>query len=213
MYSILFYIALFIGIVPLLILLSKKRAFDTRHPIIPFIWLTALATVYEFVGTGLLKLNTSYWFQTYSFLEFLTLYYFFYRLLEYHYPMIYRVLFTVSMFFCVISFIFWNETDKFTSLAINKTNITLFVLISFYLWFRNLFNRADIINLWRYDIFYFVSAFFMYYFSTFLLFLLGKFVFDSSIYAKDYWVVNVLATFILRILLITGVWKMKKSLK
>jgi len=71
------YITLFIGIIPLLILFVKRKAFAFNTPIVPFIWLTALATLYEFIGTGLFQINTAYWFQLYSLLELITLYYFF----------------------------------------------------------------------------------------------------------------------------------------
>lgn len=201
------------GVVPLPGLFYKKRAFDKTHPIVPFIWLTAIATLYEFVGTVLLQINSNYWFQLYSLLGFLTLFYFFYRLSEYRYALIYKTLLLLFVVSYTVSLIVWNDTDKLTSITINKMFITCFILISVYLWFKNLFEKAEIINLWKHDNFYFVSAFFIYFFATFMLFLFGKIVFDISIYATDYWLINVIATLILRVLLIVGVWKMKKPLK
>lgn len=91
--------------------------------------------------------------------------------------------------------------------------MTCFIFIAVYLWFKSLFKNVEILNLWKHDNFYFVSAFFIYYFTTFLLFLFGNVVFDISIYAVGYWLVNIIATLILRILLIAGVWNMKKPLR
>lgn len=213
MYIILFYTTLFIGIIPLIVLFYKKSGFNFENAITPFIWLTTVATLYEFIGTGLLKVNTNYWFQLYCLLEFTALYYFFYRLLSHRYSLIYTVLLLLLMVFYVVSFFFWNDTSKFISLAINKAGLFIFILVSVFLWFKNLFEMADIMNLWRYNIFYFISGFFIYYSTTFLLFLSSEFIFKNNTYFKDVWLVNILATFILRILLITGVWKMKKSLK
>lgn len=64
-------------------------------------------------------------------------------------------------------------------------------------------------NLWKYDNFYYVFGIFIYFSVTFCLFLLSKLIFESSGYAYDYWLANILATLGLRILLIIGVWKMK----
>lgn len=215
MYIILFYIALFIGIIPLVILFNKKRAFVYREPIVPFIWLTALATLYELIGSVILKINVSYWIQVYSLLEFAALYYFFYRLLAYRYSWVYKVLLVLFVVFYVVSFVFWSDakTGIFTSLAINKVGLFIFILVSGFLWFKNLFEKMDVMNLWKYSNFYFVSAFLIYYSTTFLLFLLSQLIFSRGAHFNDFWLVNILATFILRVLLITGVWKMKKYLK
>jgi len=212
LYQVIFYITLFIGIVPLVVLFTKKRAINI-HPIVPFIWLTAVATLYEFVGTRFLQFNTNYWFQIYSLFEFSTLFYFFYHLSEYRYILIYRLILVLFVVFYSISLVFWNDIDGFISLTINKLFMICFIFILVYLWFRNLFKKVEIINLWKHDNFYFVSAFFIYYLATFFLFLFGKIMFEISIYATDYWLVNIIATLILRILLIIGVWNMKKPLK
>lgn len=208
-----FYITLFIGIFPLLLLLFKGRGFDSKYPVIPFIWFTALATAYEFVRTELLEINANYWFQLYSLLEFVTLYYFFYRLSGHIYNTIYRIFPILFIIPYVISVVFWSEADKFISLTINKINITLFVLASVFLWFKSLFKKMDIMNLWSHSNFYFVSGFFIYYSATFCLFLLSNLLFNSELYAYDYWSVNIMATLVLRALLIIGVWKTKPLLK
>ncbi len=59
------------------------------------------------------------------------------------------------------------------------------------------------------SVFYFITGFFMYYSTTLALFLMSSFIFTSELYFYDYWLVNVIATLILRICLIVGVWKMK----
>ena len=211
MYQILFYIALFIGFIPLLILFLKKRAFDLKKPIIPFVWLTALATLYEFIGTGLLEIKTSYWFQVYSFLEIITLSYFFFKLFQPKYKIAFWVFLVLLITTYGFSFFFWNENAGLIPKAINKTPLTLFVLTFSFLWFKELFKKMKIQNPWQNADFYFVSGFAIYYSSTFFLFLLGSFIFNSNVYFYDYWLVNIIATLILRIFLIIGVWKMKQD--
>ncbi len=205
------YIALFIGIIPLSILLLKKRVFDFKEPITPFVWLTAFATLYEFFCSVILKINTNYWSQFYSLIEFIALYYFFFKLLKPKYKNVvqgFLILLATSYF---LSFFFWNENSSFIPKAINKTPLTFFVLTFSFLWFKELFKKMEIQNPWQNADFYFVSGFSVYYSSTFFLFLLGSFIFNSNVYFYDYWLINIIATFILRTFLIIGVWKMKQN--
>lgn len=220
MYIAVFYIALFIGLVPLLLLFVKKRFFDWRYPVVPFIWLTGIATAYELVGTSLLKINTAYWFQLYPLLAFLTLHYFFSCLLKPHYIKVFRISLILFILIYCISFFYWDDYNKLISSAINRSYITLFILIFTLIYFKSLFEKldssnmyekVDIPNLWQSDNFYFISGIFIYYSTTFFLFLSSSFIFSSNLYSSDYWLVNVLATLILRTFLILGVWKMKRG--
>lgn len=218
MHTVVFYVALFIGFIPLLLLFIKRRAFNKNQPILPFIWLTAVASAYELIGTSLLKINTAYWFQLYPLLSFLSLFYFFSHLFKPYYKNVFRLcLFLYAVIYC-ISFFYWNEDDKFISSAINRCFISSFVLIFSIVWFKNQFTELENLNpfekieissLWQNDIFYFVSGLAIYYSTTFSLFLLSSFIFDSKLYFYDFWFVNVLATLIFRTFLISGVWKMK----
>ena len=206
------------GVIPLSILFVKKSAFDKNHPIVPFIWLTALASAYEAIFSFLLKINTSYWFQIYALLSFLTLYYFFLKLLNPHYKKILKWSLIIFLIVYVNSFFFWSDIDKFISTAINRVYITAFILFFSVIWFRSLFDKLqnysvfekiDVTNLWQSEMFYFISGIFIYYSTTLFLFLSSNFIFSSNLYFYDYWLVNVLATLILRTLLIISVWKMK----
>lgn len=211
MHYILAYIALFIGIIPFLILLLKKRIYNFKEPIIPFIWVTAFATFYEFFGTIILKFNTVYWVLLYSFLEIIAISYFFFKLLAEEYKKLLWFSLIMLIFVYCISFIFWNVNGGLILNAINKTPLTLFVLTFSFLWFRKLFQKMETPSLSDNSNFYFVSGLAIYYSSTFFLFLLGSFIFHSNVYFYDYWLINILATFLLRTALIIGVWKMKPA--
>lgn len=211
MYIVVFYIALFIGVLPLFLLFVKKRAFDKNHPVVPFLWLTAIASFYEFFCSVLLKINTSYWFQIYPFLSFLSLYYFFFHLLKPDYKHFFRIFFILFIVVYGISFYFWSDNDRFISSAINRSSITIFVFTFASLWFRNLFEKMDVPNLWQKDILYFIVGLTIYYSSTIFLFLSSIFILNSNLYFYDFWLVNVIATLVLRILLCLGVWKMKQD--
>lgn len=220
MYTVVFYIALFIGFIPLLLLFLKGKAFDWGNFAVPFIWLTGIASAYEFIGTGLLKINTAYWFQSYTLLSSVTLFYFFSRLFKPYYKTAFKVSLILFMVIYCISFFYWNEQSKLIPLSINITFTSPFVLIFSIVWFKNQFTKLENLNpfekiempnLWQSDAFYFVSGLAIYYSTTFSLFLLSSFIFNSKLYSNDFWFVNVLATLIFRIFLIIGVWKMKQD--
>lgn len=211
MYYIFLYIALFAGILPLLVLFSKKRAIAFKESITPFIWLTFIATLYELVGSIILKINIDYWYQVYSLLEFLTVFYFYFKLFQ---PRFKTIFYFFIFFWTVIygiSFYCWVEYSSFIALAINTIPLTFFVLFFSLRWVRDLFKSDEIQNLWQNPTFYFVAAFYIYYLVTMPLFLMSSFIFDSNLYFYDFAIVNIMATLILRILLTIGVWKMKPA--
>lgn len=220
MYQIIFYIALFIGFFPLLVaFLMKKKEVYLKHPIIPLVILVALGTLYEFVGTKLLKINTLYWFQLYPLIEFCALYYFFLNILP-ECKKVLKMFLPFAVILYIVSFIYLNNESRLISLAINRSFLSIFVLFFSLIWLKNLsdklnnispFENVEIPNLWQSDTFYFVSGLAIYYATTFFLFLSSSLIFDSNLYFYDFWLVNVLATLIFRIFLIIGVWKMKQG--
>ncbi|WCM41952.1 hypothetical protein MG290_13570 [Flavobacterium sp. CBA20B-1] len=211
MYYIFLYTALFVGILPLLVLFSKKRAFIFNEPIIPFVWVTAIATLYESIGSIILKINVDYWFQIYSFLEFLAIFYFYFKLFKPRFKTAFLFVFILLTVTYGFSFYYWQEYSSFIAKAINKTPLTFLVLLGTFWCVRDLFRSDEIQNLWQNPTFYFVSAFYIYYLVTMPLFLMSSFIFDSNLYFYDFAIVNIMATLILRILVTIGVWKMKPA--
>lgn len=211
MYYIFLYTALFVGILPLLVLFSKKRAFILNEPIIPFVWITAIATLYELIGSIILKINIDYWYQIYSPLEFLTVFYFYFKLFEPRFKTVFYFFLFLLVIIYGISFYFLTRYSSFIALALNTIPLTLFVLLGTFWCVRDLFRSDEIQNLWQNPTFYFVSAFYIYYLVTMPLFLMSSFIFDSNLYFYDFAIVNIMATLILRILVTIGVWEMKPA--
>lgn len=205
------YFTLFIGSIPLLLFIVKKKGFSFKEPIAPFIWLTGFATVYEFTGTLLLNFNATYWSQLYSLLEFVTIYYFFFKLFHLSYKKALTLFIVLLLFTYCMSFVFWSSNNIFISEAANRIPLTLFIFTFSFIWFKELFNKMEILNPWQHHTFYFVSGLAIYYSATTFLFVLSSFIFESNLYFYDYWLVNVMATFILRLFLIIGVWKMEQG--
>jgi len=207
-YRIIFYIVLFMGFVPLFLLLLKQKSLKKMTPIIPFIGVTAIGSLYEFIGTRILQLDTAYWFQVYPLLEFFSLFYFFYPVLGNRYKITFKVYFLMFFVSYLFSFFVWEEGEgKFKALIVTSTFIRLFVIHLCLLWFKNLLANKNIYNLWKNNVFYFVSGFVFYYTFTFPLFLLSNSLFKNQLYLYDFWWINILAVFVLRLSLIVGVSK------
>lgn len=204
MYETLYYIALISGFFPALIYGTNR---DLKNPIVPFLFLTLIASIYELIFSTILEINTSYWFQVYSLFEFLTIVYFFSILNK-------NKLFSMASLVVLIivysiSFFYWSTDNALIAKTINKFPLTIYVIISFIIWTRQLFKENKIDNLWHHPDFYFVSALAIYYFSTALLFLMSHFLFSSKAYFLNFWLLNIIAVIILRTLLSVGVWKTK----
>ena len=207
-YRITFYVVLFMGFVPLFLFLLKQKSLNKMTPIVPFIGVTAIGSLYEFVGTRILQLDTAYWFQVYPLLEFLSLFYFFFCVLGNRYKIVFKVYFLLFFVSYLFSFFVWEEGQgKFKALIITSTFIRLFVIPLCLLWFKNLLATKNIYNLWKNNVFYFVSGFIFYYAFTFPLFLLSNSLLKNQLYLYDFWWVNILAVFVLRLSLIVGVFK------
>lgn len=204
------YIILYLGIVPFIVLLFKKKALDFKEPIVPFIWVTAIASVYEIVSPEIFDVISalSYWFQILPFLEIVGLYFYFSGIFKKKYNKTINLLLVTSLIVYSCSFLFWDIKMNLQSHSINKSFITLCVIIGCFSWFRNLVKNTEVENLWNLPDFYFMSSILIYYSSTVLLFSLGSFIY-TGVELYKYWWINILATLILRILLTIGTWKMK----
>lgn len=212
MYDLVLYAALLAGALPLLLLFIKGRAADYSVSTLLFIWITAIASVYELVCSLWLGINSTIWSQLYSFMEITALLYAYWLLLNGKYRFFIRI-FTVLLFIVYLISLWVVNLQPGMALigrSINKVGLTLLVIIGTFLWFRQLFAESKLPDLWKDAGFYFIAAFFIYYCSTFFLFLLGYYIISSNMDFHSFWIVNVLATLFLRLLMTLGVWQMKK---
>jgi len=208
LYNTFFYIVLSAGGIPLLLMFIRGNAFKFKMAGTPFIWLTAFATVYEFIGTIVLEISSNYWFQLYSLLEFAAIYYFYFKLIQPKFNLFFKGTLLLFLLSYILSFL---PNGHFIAGSINKTITPLFVITSSTLWIRKLFMEMSIPNLWKNSEFYFVASFLLYYTSTFFFFLLSDSIFNLNTNFYDYWLVNIIAALIFRILLSIGAWQMKSN--
>ncbi len=208
MYEIVYYLAMLAGLLPIGILLYRKKAFEWKEGILPFIWLTAFATVYEHIGTYLLGINSAYWFQIYSLLEIACLFYYFKRLFEKKYINALYLMLGILLFAFVVSCFYWTDTSLFVPLAVNAASVSSFVFIFSYLHFSDLISDSER-SMKLQTNFYFTVGFSVYYSTTLLLFLFSEYLDKTTTNIDEYWIINIFAGLILRSLLTIGTWRMQ----
>lgn len=209
MWLTLFKVALLLGPLPLLLfkIRQKKMAQETL-PMEPYLWLVALSSFYEFFGTTLLNLNSEIWFRTFILLEFLCLLYYFFHLLGKKPKLLFLAFFVVFSIGFVWLLFLWNTIDNFAGDSYLSIIVTLFIYTFSFLWFKDLFTNLKLKSLWDCSAFYFISGLLLYFSGTLFLFLMSAtlFKYDMASFQK-YWNLNIAFSFLIRLLLLLGVWK------
>ena len=211
MSELLFYFALLLGCIPIFLLKIKVKS-NGNYGIAPFLWLVFFSSVYEYVGTDLLQITSSYWFKLYSLLEFFTLAYFFYYLLLKNFK-VYFLAFSILYLVLFINIvIYWDESIRFKTDA--YLSLLEIVLVYFFtiIWLKNIFSNVSESNFTQTSDFYFISGVVLYLSGTFFLYLLGDSIKKKKkLYLEDFWILNIVFNIILRIFLILGVWKIQQK--
>lgn len=197
------------GILPILIFSFKKEKLSKEAILIlPFIFVVFIASLYEFFGTVVLKLNVEYWFIFYNFLVFFTLLYFFYFLLKEISKFFF--IFFIFLFVClsIYSLFKWNGENFIVISSYYNLLQTIFILTFSIFWIKRIFINLELDSFTKSSTFYFISGLILYYSGTVFLFLLSNLIFkmDKSTF-QDYWMLNIILNWVLRTLLIIGIWK------
>ncbi len=213
MNTFLLYITCYLGFIPFIILIYKGNFQKNHKYLLPYIILTAIASFYEGVVLEFtnFRIHTTYYFLIYNFLDFFCTYIYYKKIIEkisnlYFYSFL--LIFLSNFFLTILIQGFENGLLLNTIITLPTT---LFVLISSILWFKQQFeeNITDHF-LFSNPIFFIVTGLFFYQSSTFILFLLSDYIFKSNLNLQDFWIINILACLILRLLLIISTWKLKK---
>lgn len=196
-------ITLFMGIIPAFLTGLKRFKIG---PIAPFVYLTAFSVVYETIFSLILKRDSSGWFAVYDILEFFSISYYFYKL---NFPKYKRLSFAFVILFLisqVSQHFFINE--EILSQPISSFVYTLYIFIFTTLWFVETFSKMENHNLWSIPDFYYISGIFIFHSTTFLLFLLSDIIMKlDSEKLMEFWILNIIASLLLRFFLIIGIWK------
>lgn len=207
-YSLILYIALLAGAVPMLLFLVMRKDIVCNKAIIPIITLIAFSSIYEYVVIIQLQMKVTYWYQIHSLFEFLAVFYLFKNLIQQRPKWFFIIGLGLFLVVYILSFIYLNNEMILVSKSINKSYMTLFVISCSFLWIKQVFDQKLILRLYQESTFFIVMGLFFYYSTTISLFVLSNYLYKSELFFYNYWLVNIIASLILRILLSIGVWKM-----
>ena len=168
--------------------------------------LMAGSTAYELLVTEYMQVPSEFWFRLYSLLEFFAVSLFFLWELQRKYSRF--VIGCMGFFFMLwlavtITLPLNYGTDNYVNLP--QTFLTFAYI---FLWFSDLFSKAEESALWQRPGFYFVVAITLYQAATLFLFLLSQTMMErKDISVEDYWIINVVAVLFTRIIISFSVWK------
>ncbi len=213
MHGILLYITFFLGLVPFcfyVFIIYKGESLRNLKPAVPFIWLTLIGSLYEPIVTIAMSKDSIYWFRVYNVAEFLCLYYFFMHVVQKRYLFLFGSFF---LFFILSSLmVVLLDLGQLRVESIYAPFIFIFVLTCSTLWFRDTARNDLLLAKFTKSNVVFICGFLLYYAGTLFFYLLSEVILvgSKSISYQDYWLVNIIATLILKLFLIGGVWSGKK---
>lgn len=214
LYAFLFYTAIILGIIPLLIIWRNKTKFDMRNPIFPYIVVVFVASFYEYFGTYLLKINATNWFMVYKILAITTLQYYFYHILNKKHKGLFIFFSTFFMGAFIYNFPKLNDNTFLDISAYLNTIITAVVITFSVIWFKQLDRKTIPSNTKQEPNSYFITGLLLMYGGTIFLYLYASnLYFNNKELFFTAWMLNIFLNIVNRTLLIIGVWKIIKNHK
>ncbi|MFD0701948.1 hypothetical protein [Myroides pelagicus] len=208
-YSILLYVTLIAGCTPLgLFLAGHKYNNQANRVVLPLVGLMTFSSAYEYVVSLKMGVSVVLWYLIYPAFEFATLYFLFENYITQRPKWLFHSLLGLFLLFYILSLCCFDTDSYLMSTGINKIYSTFFVLLCTFLWVRQVSNQKKILKLYNESQFFIVMGLFFYYVTTISVFTLLGFIDKSDLYIYDYWLVNIIASLILRITISIGVCKM-----
>lgn len=197
------------GLIPLVVyIFYRNQLLIEIKSFLPYITLTFISGLYEFVFTYLLEFDVKYWFVLYNLLAFSTIGYFYYKVLDNGFKSFFLT--GIFIFFGLMLFVIlnWNNYEVIELSSFLDAYQTVFILLFSFFWFRKAFINLKHENLMDSSVFYFISGLILYYCGTMVLFLLSNSIYQDNKNAFQYYLLlNVVFNLVLRSLLIVGIWK------
>lgn len=212
-FDVLYYIALLLGAFP--IVLFKRRTKSNSHhhyPIEPFLWLGLFSSLYEYVGTTLLEISSIFWFKLYTFLEFFTVTYFFYYLLQKKFKLFFGIFSAIFIIMFLYIMLHFGEMADFK--ADTYLSIVEIIVVYFYtiVWLKKVFVDTSEKDLLENPDFYFIVGIVLYLSGTFFMTLLAELIYKNvELSLDEFWISVLIFNIILRLLLILGIWKIPQK--
>lgn len=173
----------------------------------PFLMVVFVASLYEFIGAFLLKVDFKNWYLIYKTMAFASLLFFFNSIVEIKKSMIWVAILGFSTLL-LLTFTTWEKIQVLQINAYFNISLTILVLLFTSLWLIATFKKLETDSLWNDPNYFFVVGLNVYYFGTALLFIMSNYIFNKDPKSlEEYWLLNIILNLVLRTTLILGIWK------
>lgn len=187
-----------LGVLPLILFLIKgnKNVYYLKF-LFPFIILMFVASIYETVFTIMLQIGTKPWFRIYSFLEFYTLLYFYWKLLNSkRLILFFGVIYLLNYCHLIYKWIYFPRIGF--NLISSDIITTSLVLVCTIIWFVDVFKKMEEKPLHINPLFYIIAALLLSYCSTFIVFVVTDYMKQFKMKIRDFYQIVIYAGVILR---------------
>jgi hypothetical protein len=199
------------GLLPLVLNYAVRA--EKIDSIFPFLVVVFVASLYEYFGSIVLRIDYENWYLIYNAMAFFGIMYFFKKSIEFNkkYVYLFYILFVVMM---CLTFSIWKTVHYFQIGGYFHVFQTALVLLFSIQWFKRCFLTMESDSLWQNPTYYFVAGLNIYYFGTVILFLMASYISKTDRNnLQYYWLLNIVLNLVLRTLLMVGVWKARVRFK
>lgn len=207
----LYYIIQLFGILPLLFYLKKgSKNVNYLQFLLPFIILMFIASIYETIFSHILKIGSTPWFRIYSFLEFYCLLYFYWKLLNRNWLVLFfGIIYLLNYCHLIYEWVYFPRIGF--NLISSDIITTSIVLVSTIIWFVDVFKKMEELPLHINPLFYIIAALLLCYCSSFIVFVVTDYMKQYKMKIRDFYQIVVFAGAILRGTLTIVCWKASRN--
>ena len=185
--------------------------YKKNNSLLLLVFLFTFGALYELIFTIYLKNNSEIWFKTYSYFEFITLLFFFKKLIGISRSVFYLISSSYTIIYVILAILYLKNLNiNIFELFIPISNCLL-VYTSSTKWTIQQFEKLETSSLFHFPVFYILSGMILYYSGTFFIFGLET-IFRStkSAILLYFWYINLFLFFLYRLSFYIAIWKAKK---
>lgn len=207
----LYYIIQLFGILPLLFYLKKgSKNVNYLQFLLPFIILMFIASIYETIFSHILKIGSTPWFRIYSFLEFYCLLYFYWKLLNRKWLVLFfGIIYLLNYCHLIYEWIYFPKIGF--NLISSDIIITSLVLVNTIIWFVDVFKKMEESPLHINPLFYIIASLLLCYCSSFIVFVITDYMKQYKMKIRDFYMIVIYAGLVLRGTLSIVYWKASRN--
>ncbi len=201
-------VAMLSGLAPFSFYIANRKKLGNIAYVVPLIVVIAVGAIYELIATKVFNVPTFLWFRTYSILEPIAFFYFFYKIFNGKYTLFLYFLGGIGLIMSLWLSIDYENTKGLEGDSYMSMYACVLVFLMSLLWFKDLFLNITSISILDIPAFYFIAGMILYLAGTIFTNILGDLIatMPNRKFA-DYWLAMVIMGLIFRIFLVLGICK------